>query len=142
MTAQHPQRLALRRLGEAGEIFTDGVTATVADDARSILVRVSRPAEIALAGTGDLPSVVAIDGEIDQDTAPLVRLALTQALDGRLPVCCDLSRVTFFGAAAANAVLAAHRQATAAGNVFFLRGVHGITGRVLAIVDPDRVLSR
>jgi anti-anti-sigma factor len=95
-----------------------------------------------LAGSGDPRSVVAIDGEIDQDTAPLVRLALSHALDGRLPVCCDLSRVTFFGAAAANAVLAAHRQASAAGNRFFLCGVQGITGRVLAIVDPDRIVPR
>jgi anti-anti-sigma factor len=142
MTAQHPHRPALRHPGEAGELFTDGVTATVADDARTILVTISRPAEAALTGAGDLLSVVAIDGEIDQDTAPLVRLALSHALDGRLPVCCDLSRVTFFGAAAANAVLAAHRQATALGNVFFLRGVQGVTGRVLAIVDPDRVVPR
>jgi anti-anti-sigma regulatory factor len=59
-----------------------------------------------------------------------------------MPVCCDLSQVTFFGAAAANTVLSAYRQATAPGNGFFLRGVHGITGRVLGIVDPDRVVPR
>ena len=138
MTAQHPQLPALQQPGRPGGAFPGGVTATVADDAETILVTVST----ALTSAGDPQTVVAVDGEIDQDTAPLVRLALSQALDGPMPVCCDLSRVTFFGAAAANTVLAAHRQATAFGKVFFLRGVQGITGRVLTIIDPDRVVPR
>jgi anti-anti-sigma factor len=95
-----------------------------------------------LTGAEDRLTVVAIDGEIDQDTAALVRLALSHALDGRTTVCCDLSRVTFFGAAAVNTVLAAHRQATDLGNGFFLRGVRGLTERVLTIADPDGVVPR
>jgi anti-anti-sigma factor len=142
MTAQHPMSLH-RHLDRAGRLFPDGVTATVADDDHTILVTISR-ADTARTGArpGDPLTVVAVEGEIDQDTAPLLRLALSQALDGRAPVCCDLSRVTFFGAAAVSTVLAARRQATALGQVFFLRGVQGVTDRVLTVVDPDRVVAR
>jgi anti-anti-sigma factor len=87
-------------------------------------------------------TIVAIDGEIDYDTAPLIGLALSQAVDGQTPVCCDLSRVTFFSAAGANVVLAGYRQATALGCAFFLDGVRGTTERVLAIVDPDGLVAR
>jgi anti-anti-sigma factor len=142
MTTRQPRLPPIPHVGEPGELVTGGVTAVVADDARTLLVTVSRPAETAPTGADDPLTVVAIDGEIDLDTAPLVRLILSNALDGRTPVCCDLSRVTFFGAAAVNTMLAAHRQATASGNSFFLRGVHGVTDRVLTLCDPDRVVPR
>jgi anti-anti-sigma factor len=118
------------------------VTATVAADA--IVVRVSRSLEPALTGNGETDplTVVDIDGDIDYDTVPVVRRALTQALDGRTPVCCDLSRVTFFGADAFHALMAAHQRAAGLGCPFFIRGAWGITDRVLAITDPDRVLAR
>jgi anti-sigma B factor antagonist len=142
MTAQQPRLPDLRHLHEAGKDLTDGVRATIADGAETILVTLTRGTGAGLAGAGDPLTVVAIEGEIDLNTAPLVRLALSHALDGRTAVCCDLSEVTFFGAAATNTVLAAHQQAAALHLVFFLRGVHGLVGRVLAILDPDRLVAR
>jgi anti-sigma B factor antagonist len=142
MTTQQPRLPPIPQVGAPAELVSGGVTAIVADDARTLLVTISRQADTALTGADDPLTVVAIDGEIDLDTAPLVRLILSNALDGRTPVCCDLSRVTFFGATAVNTVLAAHRQATASGNSFFLRGVQGITDRVLTLCDPDRVIPR
>lgn len=101
-----------------------------------------RRTTFAPAGHGDWLTVVAVEGEIDQDTAPLVRLALSQALDGRAAVCCDLSRVTFLGAAGAGMLLSAHARAVASGRVFFLRGAWGITARVLDVVDPEGIVER
>jgi anti-anti-sigma regulatory factor len=124
---------------------SDGVTATFADDVESILVTVARRADPASADAdagGPMLTVVEIDGDIDHDTAPFVRLGLSHALTGRTPVCCDLSRVTFFGAAAAHAVLSAHSEAVGLGRAFFLRGVRGTARLVLATIDPDGVVPR
>ena len=142
MTAERPRLLDLRHVSETRAPFADGATATVADDAGAVRVTVSRSAGTTPASAEAPLTVVAIEGEIDEDTAPLVRLVLARALESRAAVCCDLSGVTFFGAAAANTALVAHHRASALGQVFFLRGVRGITGRVLAIVDPDRVVPR
>jgi anti-anti-sigma factor len=126
------------------EKLLDGDIATVEDDDGTLVGTVRRRPEPAVAGAGpgDTCTIVAVGGDIDRDIARLLQLALSQALDGRTAVCCDLSDVTFFGAAGANTLLAAHRRATELGCAFFLRGVHGITDRVLAIVDPDRLVPR
>jgi anti-anti-sigma factor len=94
------------------------------------------------AGPEDALAVIEVVGEIDQNTAPLIELALERALDGRTSVCCDLSRVTFFGAAAAHTLLDAHGRAMETGRVFFLRGVRGTTARVLNLADPGHRIPR
>ena len=94
------------------------------------------------AGPDDGLAVIEVVGEIDQDTAPLVELALERALDDRTSVCCDLSRVTFFGAAAAHTLLDAHGRAAETGRVFFLRGVRGTTAWVLNLADPGHRIPR
>ncbi|WP_158319244.1 STAS domain-containing protein [Actinoplanes xinjiangensis] len=120
----------------------------ITDDSGTTVLTVSRGAE---SGHGEgapaVPwTVVAVDGDVDQDTAPLLRDVLTQAFgdreSGRETVCCDLTRVTFFGAAAANLVLRMHLDAVAAEQCLVLRGATVMTDRVLAIVDPDRILVR
>jgi len=144
MTAQHSHRLRRGRLQPAGPLFTPGVRATVADDDGTIVITISRQVEPASTevGADDSLTVVAVDGEIDYDTARLVQLALCRALDDRTAVCCDLSRVTFFGAAAAGTLLCAQQHAAEVGQRFFLRGVDGISGRVLNIVDPESTVAR
>ena len=144
MAGQQSRRLDLWHPRQTGETLADGVTATVTDDLETIRITVSRQvgADRGGAGSGGPLTVVAVDGEIDHDTASLLRLTLSQALDGRTPVCCELSRVTFFGAAAANVLLAANRQADAVGCSFSLDGVAGMTDRVLSIVDPEGVIAR
>lgn len=144
MTVEPQFQLRLDRLELPAEPFRDGVAAAVADEAGTIVFTVSRWAEPA--GGGHTPvapwTVVAADGDIDHDTAPLLRYALVQALDDHGPVCCDLTRVTFFGAAAVDLVLRMHARAAASGQRFLLRGAPAMTERLLALVDPDRSLER
>lgn len=87
-------------------------------------------------------TVVVINGEIDTDTVPLVELALMQAMDRGASVCCDLSGVTFFGAAASQAILDASVRAFENGQLFSLRGATPFTTRVLDAVDPGRLVRR
>jgi anti-anti-sigma regulatory factor len=92
--------------------------------------------------SGETLTVVAITGEIDADTTAQVGLALANALNGPAPVCCDLGDVTFFGAAAAHTILAANSYAIAREQILFLRGVRGITAKILDVVDPDGLVPR
>jgi anti-sigma B factor antagonist len=85
--------------------------------------------------------VVSVTGDLDADTSPLLHLALTKALDANRWVCCDLSRVDFFGASGANTILAAHQHATGAGRHLTVRGVHGLARLVLAITGLDQVVA-
>jgi stage II sporulation protein AA (anti-sigma F factor antagonist) len=130
-----------------------GVSATVAGFDGVVLATVSRhseavaalpdPVEAAVnrgATAAGMVGVVAVDGDIDHDTAPLLLLALTESIDGHRLVRCDLSRTAFLAAAGANALLAAHRHALRTGSRLTLHGAHGITRAVLTIVGLDHVL--
>jgi anti-anti-sigma factor len=77
--------------------------------------------------------IVTVAGEIDLDTAPVLRDALCDAVEWNPTVCCDLSGVTFFSAAGVSALLAAYHRAASAGTRLTVRGAHGITERVLRI---------
>ena len=123
--------------------FRDGATVTVVDDGATVLTLRSwtEPGRTATEPAGQV-AVVAADGDIDMDTAPVLRHMLAQALDCRPIVCCDLSQVTFFGAAAANLLLAMHWRATGRGHLLLLRGARAMTEYVLAVVDPDLVVAR
>jgi anti-anti-sigma factor len=85
--------------------------------------------------------IVAVEGEVDLDTAPHVQDALLRALDGGKAVCCDLSRVTFFGAAGAHCLFAACQYAVGRGRTFGVRGAHGMTRHVLTVTDPDGLID-
>lgn len=85
--------------------------------------------------------VVEITGDIDLDTIAMVNAVLMDALDSLSPVCCDLARVTFFSAAGANMLRAAHRYAAQSGGNLCVRGAHGITRQVLEITSLDLVLT-
>lgn len=119
------------------------VSATLTDGGGAIIATISRHTEAGAAGRlpVDCPlAVVAVAGAIDQDTVCLLGPALTSAINGNDRVCCDLSRVDFFGAAGVHTLLAAHRQAAATGHRFSVRGVHGLPRRVLQITQLDTVL--
>jgi anti-anti-sigma factor len=103
------------------------------------LIKISRHREPAPAGDRAL-LVVDVSGDVDLDTAPLLNAALIGAVTENRQVCCDLTRVTFLSAAGANTIAAALRYAGEAGCAFTVRGVHGITTRVLQITGLDTVL--
>jgi anti-anti-sigma factor len=116
--------------------------ATVADRDGVTLVTISRHDHPIPADSGPLgaSTVVVIDGDVDGDTGCLLRSMLEEALDERSTVYCDLSRAGFFGAAGANALLAAQRRARALGRTVVLRGVHGTAEMVLAVTGLDGIV--
>jgi len=141
VTAQQTYRFG--HIGPSGP-FRDGATVTVVDDDGVIVLTLrswtepGRPTATEPAGP---VAVVAADGDIDMDTAPALRHMLARALDCRPTVCCDLSQVTFFGAAAGNLLLAMHGRATETGHLLLLRGARAMTEYVLAVVDPYRIVA-
>ena len=140
MTAPHPHRQLVRQGPHLDRLFADGAAATISDERGATLVTIVRHVEPKVASLDTL-TVFAVDGEIDVDTAPLLQAALMGALDGHDAVCCDLSHVTFFGAAAANTLFAAYRHAAARERTFLVRGAHGMTELVLTAVDPDGLIA-
>lgn len=130
MTAFHPDQLARPSI--------DGPATTVSGWDGAILATFTRR----VAHSADRPlMVVAVAGDVDQDTAPLLRAGLLDALDGWSRVCCDLGDAAFFGAAGVNTVLAAHRHAAVRGHGFALRGVHGVAHRVLRLAGLDEMVT-
>jgi anti-anti-sigma factor len=86
-------------------------------------------------------ATVIADGDVDVDTAPLLRAAVIAAVDRHPRVCCDLRGVTFFGAAGSSALAAGHRRAAEAGARLEVRGAHGTTRRVLELTGLDILLT-
>jgi len=117
------------------------VAATVTGPSGRLQLRVVLRAEPPDRSGAPGPLVVAVTGEIDLATAPLLEAALVDAVDRHRTVCCDLSEVTFFSAAGINALLIVHERAGHAGSGLKICGAHGITRRVLQITGIDDVLS-
>jgi anti-anti-sigma factor len=92
-------------------------------------------------GAGETMSVVAVDGDIDRDTAPLLADALAAAIDAQTRTCLDMREVAVLDAAGVRVLLGACRYATDRGRGFSLRGVHGMPERVLRILGLDRLVT-
>jgi anti-sigma B factor antagonist len=108
-------------------------TASVTGYDGSVIATVSRHAG---PGGPDDPgpeAIVTVRGDLDLDTAPLAEAILLQALDAAQRVCLDLDEVRFFGAAGVRVIIKARLHAAALGRALRLRGVHGITERVLVL---------
>ncbi len=117
------------------------VSATVAGFDTATLLSVSRRQECATSGSdGDLV-VIAVAGQVDMATVPLLRMALLDAIDSQPRVCCDLGEVTFFGADGVNVLVTARNLATRTGCRFSIRGVHRTVRRTLEITGLDGVLA-
>jgi anti-sigma B factor antagonist len=54
---------------------------------------------------------IAVSGEVDVATAPVLESVLAAALDASTVVCLDLGRVSFMDAAGLGALVASHRRA-------------------------------
>jgi anti-sigma B factor antagonist len=89
---------------------------------------------------GEMP-VVAVDGEVDRDTAPLLEAVLIAAIDDHRRTCLDMCRVDVLDAAGARVLLTADRHATELGRDFRVRGVHGMPARVLTLLGVDHVVA-
>jgi anti-anti-sigma factor len=143
MASPRPYRVAPLESAPMWQLVGDGVTASVAGYDGTVIATITRTVEspAALAGVGGPLSVVTVDGDIDQDTAPLLEQALRLAINDRLQTCLDMRRVDFFGAAGVHVLIAAQGHAASLRHCFVLRGVHGIADRVLTIVGLDRLIT-
>ncbi len=106
--------------------------------ANGTLSTITRHTEQAPDGTSLV--VVVVAGDVDHDSTPTLRATLREALARSTQVCCDVSAVTFFGAAGAATVLDAQQRAQARGAAFTIRGARGLTREVLAFVGLGTVL--
>ncbi|WP_250036728.1 STAS domain-containing protein [Paractinoplanes maris] len=115
---------------------------TVTGSGGTVLATISRHTEDHPGGPSE-PQLVVIDvaGDIDADTAPALRTVLTYAIGRDRRVCCDLSRVEFFGAAAVNTIFAALRDADGTDCQFTVRGVHGLAVQVCQVTGLAAVLA-
>jgi anti-anti-sigma factor len=120
-------------------LFADGTPATLTDDQKNPVVAVRRHVE--QAARSEPLTIVAVEGEIDAHTAPLLLAVLRRALPAG-NVCCDLNGVSFLAAAGVNALFAAHLHAAACGQTLSCRGARGFAARVLALVDPAGLIPR
>jgi anti-anti-sigma factor len=136
-----PTRDDPRRQADVRKSGGLGVAGTVTGPSGTPLLTVTVRAEPADDGGASAVLVVAATGEVDLDTAPLLQAALVDAVDRGVTVCCDLSGVTFFGAAGITALLTAHERAAEAGSLLTVRGAHGITRRVLEITGVELLFS-
>jgi anti-anti-sigma factor len=143
LASPRPYSLAPPESAPMWELVGDGVSASVAGYDGTVIATITRTVEspAALAGVDGPLSVVTVDGDIDQDTAPLLEQALRLAINDRLRTCLDMRRVDFFGAAGVHVLIAAQGHAESLSHCFVLRGVHGTANQVLTIVGLDRLIT-
>lgn len=82
---------------------------------------------------------LAVAGEVDAEDAAMLKAELVRAIDGWPVVRCDLSGITFFGAAGVNVLIAASRHASGRGRRLEVCGARGLTERVIRIAGPDLI---
>jgi anti-anti-sigma factor len=86
------------------------------------------------------PAVIAVVGEVDLYTAPLLATALRDALHHCPVVNCDLTGVTFFSAAGISELVRAAQHASQAGHRLHVRDHTGTAARLLRMVGLDDLL--
>ncbi|MEV6493628.1 STAS domain-containing protein, partial [Actinoplanes sp. NPDC051633] len=84
---------------------------------------------------------VAVTGDVDADTAPVLLAALTKVIRPGRRVCCDLSATSFFGAAGANVLALAHLRAARESGRFAVRGARGLAAQVLDLSGLRNILT-
>jgi anti-anti-sigma factor len=111
---------------------------SLADPDGTLTAVIYRHSEPVLAEAGVFAVVITVDGDVDTDVAAHLEEVLHQAVDSGMLVCCDLGHAAYFGAAGARVVLSAVRRAADADAVVVLRGVRGMSRRVLEAVGFDQ----
>ncbi|GAB7188640.1 hypothetical protein ATKI12_8471 [Kitasatospora sp. Ki12] len=92
-------------------------------------------------GQSDQPFTVRANGEIDLDTAPVLRRALAAALESHREVVLDLSEVTFMDCAGLGTLVQARNQADRSGGRLVLRGAGRRVVRLLKLTGLHRRLA-
>jgi anti-anti-sigma factor len=121
----------------AGDPPRDGVSATSSVEGfdGSVLVTVSWHAE------SDEQARVIVAGDVDRDTAPLLRAHLLEALAHRRVICCDLRATDFFGAAGVDTLMQVRAQVAEAGGTLMLSGAGAAVLEVLRATGVDGLFT-
>jgi anti-sigma B factor antagonist len=90
---------------------------------------------------GDGVTLVDVAGEVDIETAPRMRAALTEAVNAGLPVVVDLGGVTFMDSFGFGVLTAVHQQGARAGTPVLLRAVSERIRHLLGLLGLDAVLN-
>jgi anti-anti-sigma regulatory factor len=114
--------------------------ASIADPDDTVTAMIYRHAQPLVPEAALSLVVISVDGDVECDAAAHLDHILQQTMKDGTPVCCDLSRTDFFGAAGATVALRAAHRAAESGSVFLLRGVHGVSAIVLKVVGFDQSL--
>ncbi|MEV6766459.1 STAS domain-containing protein [Streptomyces sp. NPDC051105] len=86
--------------------------------------------------------LVALHGELDQNTGAYAGAALSPPTDGTSPrTIADLTDLTFMDSSGINTLIAAHRAAEAAGGWLRVAGAQPTVLRVMQIVGIDTLIS-
>ncbi|MEV6196498.1 STAS domain-containing protein [Streptomyces sp. NPDC051920] len=102
-----------------------------------------QPARLSITRTTvDGIRVLALAGELDTDTAATLRQALRPEEEGLPPLTVlDFDAVTFMDSSAINVLVAAHRDATAAGGWIRMASLAEPARRVVEIVGLDTIIA-
>jgi anti-sigma B factor antagonist len=84
--------------------------------------------------------VVAVSGDVDIATAPALRAALAQALDGGRRVVVDLGDVPFLDSTGLGLLVAAYNRAAAGGGALVIARPQRIVRNALRLVQVDTVI--
>jgi anti-anti-sigma factor len=86
---------------------------------------------------------VAVSGDVDGDTAPVLRDRLVDVLEGQgnRSVSVDLSGMTFIDSSGLSVLVDMHRRAAERGADFVLRNARATTMRVFDIVGMSEILT-
>ena len=84
---------------------------------------------------------VLVEGDVDHDTAPLLRAEVLEALAHRPVVCCDLRLASFLGSVGVHTLAKVHVAAAESGRTMVLAGVSGIVEQVLRATGMLDVLA-
>jgi anti-sigma B factor antagonist len=86
--------------------------------------------------------VLALAGEIDVSTAPLLRAALVEVLEGRpVRVTLDLTELSFLDAGGIRCLVDAARRAAAVGCALTVHNATGMVLRVMQLTDTFELLA-
>ena len=85
---------------------------------------------------------LAIRGEIDLGSAPVLRASLDDVIAATHPVVViDLSDVTFMDSTGLGMLAVAHQTLVDAGRRLIVRGAHGVVRRVINVSGLDRAVQ-
>jgi anti-anti-sigma factor len=147
MTQEHAMPIdPQHRRGPSPALATNSQAATAGDRAKATMVTADGALNVTVSrlrqnSDGKIVTKFDVEGDIDSQTAPLLVEALRQVIEREPLVCCDFTKVVFFGAEGAHVLAAADQLGKALGHRLVLYGVHGTALTVMRIAGLDSLIA-